>query len=280
MHRLGNLDNLILEQATGVGVGQHDRGYIWRQFFLQRRHIYPATVIGGDLFDAIAADGRSGGIGPMRRCGHQHHLARVALSLQRGPNGHQTAEFTMGAGGRRHGNRRHAGQFYQPFRQGIDQFQGALHGFHRLQRMQVGETRQPRHFLVQARIVLHGAGAQGVEPRINGKIIARQTYKVAHDLRFRKAGQTDGRAAFQTAQAVWRIGRLGQINAATAGAIKFEDQRFGKVQAAMAAVGRNCLRASHYSTSRKALTRAAASSSVLVSVVATNNKSAIAGLLG
>jgi hypothetical protein len=41
---------------------------------------------------------------------------------------HHAAEFAMGPGGRRHGDRRHAGQRLQPMGKLIDQLERALHG--------------------------------------------------------------------------------------------------------------------------------------------------------
>ena len=50
----------------------------------------------------------------------------------------------------------------------FDQLERALHGRDRLQRMDVGEARQPRHLLVEARIVLHRARAERIEPGVDG----------------------------------------------------------------------------------------------------------------
>ena len=53
----------------------------------------------------------------------------------------------------------------------------------RLQRMDVGEAGQARQFFVEARVVLHRAGAERVEPAVDRVILLRQPGEVAHDLR-------------------------------------------------------------------------------------------------
>ena len=97
-----------------------------------------------------------------------------------------------------------------------DQRQRALGGGARRQGMQVAEAGQPRHFLVQARIVLHGAGAQRIKPRIDGVILPRQPHIMADHFRLAEARQADGALAAQAAQP--RLGHLhiGQIHAGDA----------------------------------------------------------------
>ena len=63
-----------------------------------------------------------------------------------------------------------------------DQLQRALRGGLRLQRMQVAEARQPRHLLVEARIVLHRARAERIEPAVDGVVLARQPHIMADRL--------------------------------------------------------------------------------------------------
>ena len=42
----------------------------------------------------------------------------------------------------------------------------------RLERVDIGKARQPRDLLIQARVVLHGAGAQRERPQIDGIVLA------------------------------------------------------------------------------------------------------------
>src|SRR5208337_2676059 len=68
--------------------------------------------------------------------------------------------------------------------------------------MDIGKPRQPRHLLVETRVVLHGAGAEWKYTRVDGVIFLAQTDIMADGLRLRKAGQADGLAALKTAEAV------------------------------------------------------------------------------
>ena len=90
--------------------------------------------------------------------------------------------------------------------------------------MQIAEARQPRHFLVQARIVLHGAGAQRIKPGVDGVILPRQPHIMADHFRLAEARQADGALAAQAAQAAVVYSDVGQIHAGDAVAAEFEDQ--------------------------------------------------------
>ena len=63
----------------------------------------------------------------------------------------------------------------------------------RRQGMQIAEAGQPRHLLVQARIVLHGAGAERIKPGVDGVIHARQAHIMADHFRLAEARQADRR---------------------------------------------------------------------------------------
>ena len=122
---------------------------------------------------------------------------RVAASPRAAYGGldrHHAAHFAMGAGLGRQRHGRHVGEREQPVGQFLHQRQRALHGRDRLQRMDVGKARQPRHFLVEARIVLHRAGAERIGPSVDGVIFLRQAHIMAHRLGFGQAGQSRWRS--------------------------------------------------------------------------------------
>ena len=80
----------------------------------------------------------------------------------------------MRSGFRRKRHSLHARKLKQPAAQFLHQRQRALHRLLRLQRMDVREAGQPRHLLVQARIVLHRAGAQRKDAGVDGIILLAQ----------------------------------------------------------------------------------------------------------
>ena len=85
-------------------------------------------------------------------------------------------------------------------RQRIDQFERALHRALRLQRMEVGEAGQPRHLLVEPRVVLHRARAERVEAAVDRVILLRQAREMPDDLRLAEARQTDRALPFETVE--------------------------------------------------------------------------------
>jgi hypothetical protein len=98
MHGLGDLDHLWLEQATGIGVGQHDRRDVWRKRILDGLHIHGAIVTRRDRLDAVTEEGGGGRIGAMGAFGDQHDLA-VALAggVLRRLDRHHAQQFAMRA---------------------------------------------------------------------------------------------------------------------------------------------------------------------------------------
>ena len=64
----------------------------------------------------------------------------------------------------------------------VHQAEHTLHFVFCLVRMQVAEAREAGHLLVEFGVVLHGAGAQWIEPGVDRVVKVRQSGEVAHDL--------------------------------------------------------------------------------------------------
>ena len=123
-----DLDHVALEEAAGIGVGQHHRGHVRAELAAQVGEIDPAARRLRDLLDRITDEGRGGRVGAMGGGGDQHAFAGIAPRLVRRADGEQAAEFAVGAclGRQRHG--RHAGQRLQPMRERVHQRERALDG--------------------------------------------------------------------------------------------------------------------------------------------------------
>jgi hypothetical protein len=67
--------------------------------------------------------------------------------------------------------------------------------------MEVAEARQARHALVQPGIVLHRAGAERKQPRVDAVIHLAEADVVPHRLRFGEARSPIGVAPLKPAQA-------------------------------------------------------------------------------
>jgi hypothetical protein len=168
--------------------------------------------------------------------GHQDHGAGLVLVAcgQRRFDRHHAAQFAVRAGLRRHRHRAHAGQRQQRMRQRIDQLQRALHGGDRLQRMEIGEARQARHLLIEARVVLHRARAERIEPGVDRIIVARQSHVMAHRLRLGEAGQADRSVARVRAEFRGERRRRFEVDAGRVEPAGLEDQRLFDVEGAVA----------------------------------------------
>ena len=68
--------------------------------------------------------------------------------------------------------------------------------------MNVGNARQPRHVLVDPRVVLHSARAQGVKDRVDREVALREMREVADNVEFADLGQAQVRAEHLAAQVV------------------------------------------------------------------------------
>ena len=165
VHRIGDADDLALEQPAGVGIGQHDRRDIGRE---RGPHRFDAddSVLAGRYGPYGIADQRRGrGIRAVGGIGNQHDPPRLSLParLDRRLDRHHAAEFAMRAGLRRHRDRVHAGHGQQGVGQRFNDLERPLRRRDRLQRVHVGESRQARHLFVEAGIVLHRARAQRID---------------------------------------------------------------------------------------------------------------------
>ena len=188
---VGDADDLALEQSASVGIGQHDRRDVGRE---RRAHRFDAddpVLARGDGAHRIA-DQRGGcGIRAMRGIGNQHHAPRLPLParLDRRLDRHHAAELAVRAGLWRHCDGVHARHRQKRIRQRLDDLERPLRGRNRLQWVDVRESGQPRHFLVEAGIVLHRAGAQRIDPGVDRIIVARQAHVMADRLGLVEAGQ-------------------------------------------------------------------------------------------
>ena len=201
VHDARDFHDLGFEETARVGIGQHDGGDVGTDCGPHRIGRHRAICLRGYGAHGVAHERRRRRIGAVRRIRHQHDAALGALRLVRGLDGEHAGQLAVRAslGAERH--RRHAGELHQIARQHFHQRDCALHGLLGLQRMDVAKARQPRHLLVQARIVLHRARAQRIEPAVDRVILARQPHVVAHRLGLGEAGQSDSASPLEATEA-------------------------------------------------------------------------------
>ena len=194
MHQSGNFDGIHLEQPTGVGIGQHDRGDTWPEPAFDLGRIEGAVGARRKRTDFESGAGRRGRIGAMGRLWHENGFAGFSVSLGRdgGFDHHHAAGLAMRARSRRHGDGVHPGHDHQPAGEFRNKFKRALHGRLRLQGMNIGKAWQARHSLVEAEIMLHRARAKRINLGVDRIIQPRQPHVMTHCLwlaQARKAGR-------------------------------------------------------------------------------------------
>src|SRR5215218_8481491 len=112
---------------------------------------------------------------PVRRLRHDDRRPPVVAGVLEVLADHEYArELTLGAGHRLQRDRGEAGDLRQKVLYLVHDPQGALDLIFCLQGMEPGEARHRGGGLVGARVVLHRAGAEGVEVRVYPPVLARE----------------------------------------------------------------------------------------------------------
>ena len=103
--------------------------------------------------------------------------------------GAKGGELTVGAGCGLEGHAVHAGDLAEIAGGGLVHLAAALDGGRGRERVDGGEAGQSSHFLVDAGIVLHGAGAQGIEAAVHAVDPLAELGIVAGNVGFAELGQ-------------------------------------------------------------------------------------------
>ncbi len=180
-----------LEQAAGIGIGDHHRRDVRPEPRLQRLEIDPAV-----------ARWRGCSRPDSRRRRRWRDWCRARFRERGRPRAHRPAPpARRGCTSRPHSSPCAPAfgliatpcmpvSVTQPFAELRDHLQRALHGVDRLERMDVGEAGQPRDLLVEPRIVLHRARAEREEAEVDRVILPAEAGVVAHRLAARR-GRAD-----------------------------------------------------------------------------------------
>ena len=172
------------------------------------------------------------GIGAVRGVRNQNFLARVALRVfQIGANQQQSGQFALRAGGRFERAGVHAGDFGEAIQQQLLNFQAALRELLRLVGMLGGDAVEARDEFVDARVVLHRAGAERVHAQIDRVVPRGKPREMADHFDFADFGKSLDRVAdIVRAQRRARVHRRHierrEFDAALAGRGLLEDQPF------------------------------------------------------
>ena len=157
-------------------------------------------------------------------------LRAIALRLVPCAHKQDAGEFAVRSGGRLQRDGVHAGDFDQAALQQVDDFENALRERVGAVGMGLGEPFDAGDGLVDARVVLHGAGAERIHAEIDGVVPGREAREVADDFDFAQLGQQAGGFAMRGAEQGRGIDsghvERRQLVGALAGRGFLEDERF------------------------------------------------------
>ena len=161
---LGDLGDVRVEQADGVGVGEHQPCGVLVGCLTQRLDIDAAVGERRDADDMKARHSGGGGVGAVSRVRNQDvDAALMAVCLVIFFNQHQTGQLTVCARCRLEGHVVHAGDLAQILSGKVERLQAALYSLLRLQRMDAGKAGKGGNLIVYFGVIFHGAGAERVE---------------------------------------------------------------------------------------------------------------------
>ena len=115
----------------------------------------------------------------MRRVGHEHLRPLLAARLVIGADHEDARELALGAGRGLERDGVHPGDLGEVPRQLVHELERTLRQGLGRQRMDLGEAGQPRHVLVELRVVLHRARAERIEVRVESVVQPRQARVMA-----------------------------------------------------------------------------------------------------
>ena len=227
--------------AHGVGVGEHKARRIGAQNRLQGVQVHAAVGGRGDVHHLVATHGRRGRVGAVGGVGNDDLgpilvVPGIVVLLDE----QHAGELAVSAGRRLEGHVRHAGDLTEVPLRGLDDLLAALHRALGGQGMDAGEAGQGSHLLVDAGVVLHGAGAQRIEPAVHAVDVLIELGIVAAHVSLAHLGEQRGRFPLQIGGQL-HLGHVasGQNGAAATGHALFKDQLHASTPFTMATTSSN-----------------------------------------
>ena len=200
VQNVGDLVDLVFEDAERGRVGEHQRRGVFVDLARERFEIDAAVGVRLEVLDLVAADGRGGRVGAVRRVGNENLAAGIALRLVPRADQQDAGELAMRAGRGLQRDRVHAGDFEQAALQQVDDFENALRERFGPVGMRLGQALDARDKFVHARVVLHGAGAERIHAEVDGVVPGGEAREVADDLDLAELREQAGHLAVRVAE--------------------------------------------------------------------------------
>lgn len=158
MDKVDNFDDVLVPEAEGIGIRDHDAGGVRPDQLTDLVNVAVAAIVGGDRHDVESGHLGGRGVRAVRGVRDQHlGPAGVTALLVVGVDDEAAGELAVRASGRLERDGLEAGDLREHLLQLVHQLERALRSFFRLVRMKAGEAGIAGDFLVDLRVVLHGA---------------------------------------------------------------------------------------------------------------------------
>ena len=183
--------DVLVEEPERRRVREHERRRVLVHLPAQVFDVDVAARVRLHVRQLVAGHRHRGGVRPVRRVGDDDlaPLRRLAPVLEVRAHEHQARELALAAGGRLQRDRVEARDLGEDLLQTPLELERPLRALLLLVRVQLREARQPDEPLVDARVVLHRAGAERVEARVDAEVARRQLGEVADELELRHLRQ-------------------------------------------------------------------------------------------
>ncbi len=129
------------------------------------------------------------GLVPCAESGMSTFLRAIAAGFEAGAHHQDAGQLALGSGGGLQRDGIHAGNLQQRLAELLHDAQGSAGERLGLQRVPVSQPFQPRDELIDARVVLHRAGTQGIESAVDAVVPGAQARIVADDFQFTDFGE-------------------------------------------------------------------------------------------
>jgi len=126
MDDLGDLGDVLLEEAEGVRVGDHDPRDLIIHDSSHGLGVEEPTIVGLDLLDAIPVQSARGGVCPVGRIGNQDPLPLLASGLVIRPDHADARELSLRPGRGVERDPRHAADLGEHGLEGVHELESAL----------------------------------------------------------------------------------------------------------------------------------------------------------
>ena len=113
MHHLDDAPDFGLEDAEGIGIGQHQSGHFASHLALERGQIDAAPAVGLQIPHLVSRGRDAGRVGAVSRIWDQYVTARVTAFFKACPDHQQAGELALRSRRRLQRNGVHAGDLKQ-----------------------------------------------------------------------------------------------------------------------------------------------------------------------